>query len=128
MCEQQSTIAGYAMNKAARYFTYLCAASLCALSAGFANEPSLPRSSRLDGIAIGRTSTPDPLRYFDLTHDYQRAIELVGQGVPGNAEYWRAVSEASGDQTKSSLDTFTHLIDIDRYGHCRFEQRLAKQL
>ena len=163
----KSTVAGYAMNKAARYFTYVCIASLRALSVGFANEPSSPRPSGLDGIAIASTSTPDPLHYFDLTqqaqklvdeerfadaepiadvlvkqypidgknwllaarikrklkkfdeaaNDYQRAIELQGPGVPGNAEYWRAVSDAAGDQTKSSLDTLAHLIDVDRYGH-----------
>jgi tetratricopeptide (TPR) repeat protein len=48
---------------------------------------------------------------------YGNAIELLGPGVPGMAEYWRAVSQASAGQIPAALYTLEQLVAEHHYGH-----------
>lgn len=56
-------------------------------------------------------------KFDQAANAYQRALDLLGPGVPGNAEYWRAGSQAAAGDTASALDTLAHLVAEDHYLH-----------
>jgi hypothetical protein len=55
-------------------------------------------------------------KYVDAANDYRRAMDLLGPGAPGNAEYWLAVCEAAAGHDDRALDALDHLVAQDHYG------------
>lgn len=56
-------------------------------------------------------------KYAEAACAYRRAIELLGPGVPGRAEYWEAASLAAAGEDQRALDSLAHLVDADHYLH-----------
>lgn len=54
-------------------------------------------------------------KYQEAADAYRKAIELLGPGVPGNAEYWLAVSELGAGSRDRALDSLDHLVADDHY-------------
>jgi tetratricopeptide (TPR) repeat protein len=54
-------------------------------------------------------------RYKQAADAYQRAIPLLGPGVPGKARYWLAVSEVGNGHPSEALDALYQLVENDHF-------------
>src|SRR5579862_5915546 len=82
-----------------------------ALSDGLARQ--YPYDGR-NWMRVGRVKR-ELGKFGEAAAAYRKAMDLLGPGVPGNAEYWLAVSQAKGGLADAALDTLGHLLSADHY-------------